>query len=88
MTAVCTDNYGGGRLAAERLIAQGCNTIAYVGGRERTSTHLERRRGFLDALAEQDRPLAYEEGLSTGRKMALTLDSTRQARNGRKDSGQ
>jgi len=61
MTAVCTDNYGGGRLAAERLIAHGCKTIAYIGGRARTSTHIERRRGFLDALADRDRLIAYEE---------------------------
>ncbi|MCY4334711.1 MAG: substrate-binding domain-containing protein [Litoreibacter sp.] len=61
MVAVCTDNYGGGRLAAERLVTLGCRTLSFVGGRAETSTHLERRRGFLDALAAQGRSLAYDE---------------------------
>lgn len=50
MNAVCTDNYLGGRLAAERLIGTGRRRLAFVGGRPETSTHLERRRGFLDVL--------------------------------------
>jgi DNA-binding LacI/PurR family transcriptional regulator len=50
MNAVCTDNYQGGRLAAERLIGTGRRRLAFVGGRPETSTHLERRRGFLDVL--------------------------------------
>lgn len=51
MTAVTCDNYGGGRLVAARFLAQGRRRIAYVGGLENTSTHLERSKGFIDGLA-------------------------------------
>lgn len=57
MTAICADNYAGGRLAARRLLDQGLRHIAYVGGRKGTSTHLERRRGLIDALGERQIPL-------------------------------
>jgi DNA-binding LacI/PurR family transcriptional regulator len=77
MLAVCSDNYGGGRLAAERLVAMGCRTPAYIGGLAETSTHLERRRGFLDTLTENDRALAYEEvgnfDYDTARVLGKTL---------------
>lgn len=58
MTAVTCDNYGGGRLAAERFIARGLRRIGMVGGRANTSTHLERSRGFCDRLSEAGIPLA------------------------------
>lgn len=53
MTAVTCDNYGGGRMAAERLISRGCRRIGLVSGRRDTSTHLERARGFRDVLTER-----------------------------------
>lgn len=52
MTAVTCDNYGGGRLAAERFIESGFRRIGMVSGRANTSTHLERTQGFSDRLAE------------------------------------
>ncbi|MEM1075373.1 MAG: substrate-binding domain-containing protein [Pseudomonadota bacterium] len=61
MIAVCTDNYGGGQLAAERLLAAGRERFAFVGGRIETSTHLERRRGFLDALKAAGVSLDHDE---------------------------
>lgn len=76
MTAVCSDNYGGGRLAAQRLVSLGCKSFAYVGGRAGTSTHLERRRGFLDALTEQDRSLAYDEVGNFDYDNALAIGET------------
>lgn len=51
MTAVTCDNYGGGRLVAERFLTLGRRRIAMIGGRHDTSTHLERTRGFRDLLA-------------------------------------
>lgn len=57
MTAVTCDNYGGGRLAAERFIKSGLRKIGMIGGRANTSTHLERNRGFCDRLAEVDMQL-------------------------------
>lgn len=52
MTAVTCDNYGGGRLVAQRLVAMGRRRVAMIGGRRDTSTHLERARGFGDALGD------------------------------------
>lgn len=48
--AVCADNYNGGRLVAQHLISKGCASYSFIGGIPDTSTHLERRRGFLDEL--------------------------------------
>lgn len=50
MTAVTSDNYRGGQMVAEHLVARGHRRIGYVTGLRNTSTHLERARGFLDAL--------------------------------------
>ena len=44
------DNARGGRLLAEHLIAQGHRRIAFIAGREDSSTNLERERGFMKAL--------------------------------------
>lgn len=52
MMAVTCDNYGGGRMAAERLINGGRRRIALLGGLADTSTHLERAAGFKDRLHE------------------------------------
>ncbi|MEM1362971.1 MAG: substrate-binding domain-containing protein [Pseudomonadota bacterium] len=60
MTAVCADNFGGGKLAGQRLFGQGRSCFAYVGGRRSTSTHLERRRGFLDVLEAAGQNLEYD----------------------------
>lgn len=49
ISAVSADNYGGGTMVAKRFLAQGHRHLAFVGGLARASTHLERRRGFLDA---------------------------------------
>jgi DNA-binding LacI/PurR family transcriptional regulator len=58
--AVCADNYNGGVLAAKRLLSRNCTSIGFLGGIRDTSTHLERRRGFLDGLERQNTGLNYE----------------------------
>ena len=52
MTTVTCDNYRGGRAIVRHLIATGRRRIGFIGGLADTSTHLERARGFRDALAE------------------------------------
>lgn len=59
--AVCADNYNGGLLAARRLLSRGCISVGFLGGIRDTSTHLERRRGFLDELKRQHTDPVYEE---------------------------
>ncbi|RLJ40977.1 DNA-binding LacI/PurR family transcriptional regulator [Litoreibacter meonggei] len=58
--AVCTDNYNGGMLAAQRLLSRNCKSIGFIGGIPDTSTHLERRRGFLDELERGQTELIFE----------------------------
>ncbi|KUF10054.1 substrate-binding domain-containing protein [Pseudoponticoccus marisrubri] len=59
MMAVCCDNYGGARQIAGRFLSGGRQRIAFVGGRRDTSTHLERMRGFRDALEEAGQGMAH-----------------------------
>lgn len=61
INAVCTDNYNGGIFAAERLVSKNCCSIGFIGGIRDTSTHLERRRGFIDGLKRQETRLTFEE---------------------------
>lgn len=60
INAVCTDNYNGGFCAAQRLLSRNCSSIGFLGGIRDTSTHLERRRGFLDGLDSQSSGLIFE----------------------------
>ena len=48
---IASDNYRGGQIAAEKLIAGGCQSIAYVGGFPNVQTEvMKRRQGFIDTL--------------------------------------
>jgi DNA-binding LacI/PurR family transcriptional regulator len=48
--SVTSDNFRGGQLAAELLVARGHQRIAFLAGLENSSTNLERERGFEQAL--------------------------------------
>lgn len=52
VSSVRSDNVGGGRDIARFLVAGGHERIAYIAGREDSSTNLERERGFREGLAE------------------------------------
>ena len=52
VSSVRSDNVGGGRDIARFLVAGGHQSIAYIAGREDSSTNLERERGFREGLAE------------------------------------
>lgn len=49
---IATDNYGGGRQAAQLLAHSGFRRLAYISGHADTSTSRDRERGFLAALEE------------------------------------
>jgi len=53
VSQVSGDNYHGGYWAARYLVAQGHARIAFLNGLPTSSTGAYRRRGFLDALAEE-----------------------------------
>lgn len=59
-TAVCCDNHGGAQEIAGYLLDKGHQRFGFIGGRRDTSTHLERRRGFLDGLQGAGRDLSAE----------------------------
>lgn len=48
--AVVSDNYAGGRMAADHLVAQGRKRIAHIAGWEGASTQRDRETGFMDGL--------------------------------------
>jgi LacI family transcriptional regulator len=50
--SVTCDDYAGGRLVAENLVAAGRRTFGLIAGDPRTSTSRDRSAGFLDALIE------------------------------------
>lgn len=52
-SSVTSDNYQGGRLVAELLLARGHRRIAFIAGLENSSTNLERERGFNDGLRKR-----------------------------------
>lgn len=85
MTAVTCDNHSGGRMVAHRFLEGGRRSIAMIGGRHNTSTHIERRRGFVDALEAAGHPLmAMAPGnydYDTSLKAAYELLASRPAPN-------
>ncbi len=52
VSSVRSDNVGGGRDIARFLVTGGHQRIAYIAGREDSSTNLERESGFREGLAE------------------------------------
>ncbi|MEL7214757.1 MAG: LacI family DNA-binding transcriptional regulator [Pseudomonadota bacterium] len=48
------DNVECGRMAARTLIARGYTRIAFLGGPHNATSTIDRRRGFLEAVAEAD----------------------------------
>ena len=70
------DYLTGGRLAAEHLVAQGCQSIAFLGGLEgRPVTH-ERMRGYVSVIEDLGRRPLILTGQSTrafGKSMATRL---------------
>ena len=60
---IASDNFAGGKLAAENLLASGCKRPAYIGGFPRVETEvLQRREGFLSVMkANQVDYVVFEE---------------------------
>ena len=55
-SSVTSDNYQGGRMVAQLLLARGHRRIAFIAGLENSSTNLERERGFNEVLQHAGRP--------------------------------
>ena len=50
VSSVISDNYRGGRLAAQLLLDRGHQRIAFLAGLENSSTSIEREKGFTEVL--------------------------------------
>jgi len=61
MSAVTSDNFGGGRKVADFLLAGGHQKIGYIAGWEGASTQRDREAGFTKRLAEMGVPLHTRE---------------------------
>lgn len=53
VSAVCCDNVEGGRLVANLLLDAGHRRLAFIAGREDSSTNIDREKGFGDRLRER-----------------------------------
>lgn len=51
ISTITSDNYSGGKMAAQLLVERGYRRMAYLAGMENSSTSIERERGFNDTLA-------------------------------------
>ena len=74
---VVTDHAGGGRAAAELLLAAGCRQLAVVSSAARTASLVGRLDAFCERAAEAGVPVrVWQQGptdYATGRAAALTL---------------
>jgi LacI family transcriptional regulator len=52
-STVACDNVAGGRTVADAFLDAGLTNLAYIGGGSMSSTNMDRRKGFLDRLAER-----------------------------------
>jgi DNA-binding LacI/PurR family transcriptional regulator len=77
VSAVCCDNVAGGRLAADLLLDGGHQRLAYIAGKQNTSTNVDRQMGFEDRLKERGRAnclheqaaYTYESGAEAARAL-------------------
>lgn len=85
---VSSDNYQGGELAAQRLIALDCDQLLYIGGENLSSGAMEKRRsGFTDYCEEHGRQFS-EVGLSSFKRYAKVRSELQAAFNEMQDKGE
>ncbi len=72
-----SDDYRGGRMATEHLIAQGHRRIAHLKGRSGVVTTLPRYRGYVDALREYGLSIEPALTMPGDFNLACAYESTR-----------
>ncbi|MFS0713540.1 GntR family transcriptional regulator [Microbacterium sp. 2P01SA-2] len=65
VSAVCSDNLGGGRAATEHLLELGHRTVGFVGPSSHVSSSDDRRNGYIHAHAMNHLPLENRAELQT-----------------------
>jgi len=81
-SAVSCDNVAGGQLVAELLLAAGHRRLAYIAGKQNTSTNMDRERGFTerlqelqhDALLREPGEYTYQSGYDAARRLLQRSD--------------
>lgn len=63
---VASDNYNGAKRAVEYLIEEGHTRIGFLGGREDSSSNRERKKGYRDALKNNEIKYSAELELNLG----------------------
>lgn len=61
ISSITSDNYSGGKMAANLLIDRGYRRMAFLAGLDNSSTSRERERGFTDALGARNVALTRRE---------------------------
>ena len=77
VNGVSCDNVSGGSLAADLFADAGYRDIAYISGKEDSSTNLDRRKGFMDRLKDrgigscmiEKGEYSYESGIAATRRL-------------------
>lgn len=76
-SAVCCDNAEGGRVVANFLLDTAHKRLAYIAGKENTSTNTDREKGFTDRLRErgqlewqrEEGNYSYESGYEAAKRL-------------------
>lgn len=80
--SVCCDNVEGGRMVANLLLDAGHRRLAFIAGKENTSTNVDRERGFFGRIEDRGGPeplrdggddYTYDAGFSAAKRL-LSLD--------------
>ena len=77
VNTICSDNFGGGEMAAEYLIKRGHRKLVYIAGEADSSTNRDRKKGFMNGAAEfgiKDIPVirgdfSYQSGFDAAEKI-------------------
>jgi DNA-binding LacI/PurR family transcriptional regulator len=81
-SAVCCDNVEAGRFVANLLLDARHQRLAYIAGKQNTSTNLDREKGFTDRLLErgygdclrEQAAYTYESGAEAARRLMALPD--------------
>ncbi len=79
VSAVCCDNVKGGRDVADYLLDRGYTQLAYIGGNPKSSTNIDRLKGFQERLQERgfsdllirNDEYSYESGYRIAKELIL-----------------
>jgi DNA-binding LacI/PurR family transcriptional regulator len=82
VSAVCCDNFNGGRAVADLLLDTGHQQMVYMAGTADTSTNIDREKGFTERLRERGAQAtiypgkySYDSGYENGKTLFASDDT-------------